>query len=259
MGLLENAKFVDVLTANSDVVVHKCAFSDGKTVITKGYNKCDVTRAPYQQELRVLTKIKSRHIINLLETVETDDKYILILEDGGSSLFDLASSGHTFSERRIRAIARGVCKALKVLHQHHIVHGDIKLENIVVKRHHHAKLIDFGLSETVFEESSTNEYCGSTFYRAPELILGKPHGAKVDVWALGITLSALAMHHFPFSSDNEYMNAMDVIAEQPDLEDMKKQYSEVFVDLVKQILEKDPSKRLSIKEILRHPWFRQKP
>lgn len=88
---------------------------------------------------------------------------------------------------------------MQYLHDRNIIHRDIKLENILITKQRHVKLIDFGFSTEIFS-ASLQTFCGTPSYIAPEMIAKKGYGRSVDVWALGITLYKMVSGHFPFKA-----------------------------------------------------------
>jgi serine/threonine protein kinase len=131
----------------------------------------------------------------------------------------------------------------------------VKLENFVINNQGIVRLIDFGLSEKIPKGQISKSPCGSTFYRPIELIKGIGHNTKTDVWALGITVFALATRHFPFCSDDEYSNVVDITLSQADLRRVEGKFSAEFVELLRWMLQKKLNDRPTIGECLESPWF----
>ena len=98
-----------------------------------------------------------------------------------------------FTEKRIKKVARQVLSALDFLHRRcHVIHADVKPENILVKsfKSCEVKLIDLGSS--CFRSDRLSGYVQSRSYRAPEVILGVQYGSPIDIWSLGCVLAELA-------------------------------------------------------------------
>jgi serine/threonine protein kinase len=79
----------------------------------------------------------------------------------------------------------------------------------------------------------------------------------VDIWALGVTIVALTTGHFPFTSDNEFMHAVEVISAPPMLDAVKSRFGEDLVDLVQSMLATNPEAQPTIDECLKHRWVRR--
>lgn len=117
------------------------------------------------------------------------------------------------------------------------------------------KVIDLGLSCSVWPGRLLTSYCGSVEYAAPEVLLRQPHdGRGVDVWALGVILYTLVVGFRPFldrkaALQGDYIS-LDEVAQSPDGVDTTPE----FRDLLQQIFQMDPRQRISIHGIMAHPW-----
>ncbi|XP_004677570.1 PREDICTED: maternal embryonic leucine zipper kinase [Condylura cristata] len=158
--------------------------------------------------------------------------------------------------------------ALKNLrHQHicqlyHVLETTNKIflvleENLLFDEYHKVKLIDFGLCG---KPKSNKDYhlqtcCGSLAYAAPELIQGKSYlGSEADVWSMGILLYVLMCGFLPFDDDN-VMNLYKKIMRGK--YEVPKWLSPSSILLLQQMLQVDPKKRISMKNLLSHPWIMQ--
>lgn len=109
--------------------------------------------------------------------------------EGGT--LDQVAKSVNFTEPQISFVAREVLKALEYLHSENLVHRDLKSSNIMLSIKGEVKLIDFGLCVDISSGKKT-AMVGSPFWMPPEMIRRLPHGAKVDIWSLGICLVELA-------------------------------------------------------------------
>ncbi|KAG1146867.1 hypothetical protein G6F37_004481 [Rhizopus arrhizus] len=172
-------------------------------------------RSSIEREIGVLKYIYHTNIVRLEATMETEQFICIVLEyvEGGE-LFDLVQKMHYQSrlarqkvdETTIKNLFLQLVKAVKWLHEHHIVHRDLKLENILIHKEDEQivlKITDFGLARVVDPESPLlTTRCGSEEYAAPEILQGKGYdGKKTDTWALGIILYALLVGYLPFRYD----------------------------------------------------------
>ena len=247
--------FQSKLCENLASSVRKCRDENGRELVAKIYRRTPSTTATYTKELRALQTFKHKNISKLVDHFTTDDQLVLILQDCGEEAFNIISNGQMWTENELRDMIHGIFDAVKLIHDKNAIHGDIKLENICIDRDGQAYLIDFGLVEFLNINETSSAPCGSSFYRSPELEMGKPHNAKIDVWALGLTLYTMAMGEFPFCTDDEYANSIEVISSQPDFTAFRERYSDDFADLVEMMLTKDSIQRPTIAKCLEHPWF----
>ena len=96
-----------------------------------------------------------------------------------------------------------ILSALDYCHQNAIIHRDLKPENLLLDDKKNIKIIDFGFGNNYRSNELLDTFCGSPFYAAPEMILGKKYiGPEVDVWSLGVILFALLCGHLPFDDEN---------------------------------------------------------
>ncbi|PWN42422.1 kinase-like protein [Ceraceosorus guamensis] len=183
-------------------------------------------RVSWVREVEVLKHISHPSIVRFIDSFSTPRHHNLVLEhvDGGE-LFEFLAKYHPMLAARewlVRRIFGEVAHAVGWMHSIHLVHRDIKLENIILTKDIFAavagqnvapadvapvpllKISDFGLSRFVDPASPMLETrCGSEEYAAPELIIGKRYdGRATDVWALGVVLYALICGFLPFLEDS---------------------------------------------------------
>ena len=90
-----------------------------------------------------------------------------------------------------------ICKGLQAVHQHGIIHRDLKLQNILMKENV-PKICDFGLAKKLPQNQMAESYCGTRPYFSPELLEKKSYSYKADLWALGVILYRMLFKEFPF-------------------------------------------------------------
>ena len=167
----------------------------GTQTVTKRFFK----RSDLLHEVYILSKLNhAPHISKMIDYNE--DTNCLIMQDGGETLFDLRDVLH---DNWIDIIGR-VMIATSSLHERMIVHGDIKLENVLVDEFGNVRLCDFGhariLQQHEIYKPTLKTLRGSPAYTAPEILNGQPYnGFRSDVWSIGILLFAFVMNFFPFT------------------------------------------------------------
>uniref|UniRef100_A0A3B3CDU3 Protein kinase domain-containing protein n=1 Tax=Oryzias melastigma TaxID=30732 RepID=A0A3B3CDU3_ORYME len=188
------------------------------------------------------------NLVKFVEWFHYNGHFCIVFEMLDKSLYNIMR-GRDFrplSLKEIKAIARQLLVALKGLKKINMVHCDIKLDNIMLKDHasesFRLKLIDFGFAKKA-EDLETGATIQNLIFRAPEVILGLPLDERVDLWAVGYILAFLYTGFPIHPKDSEY-NIIKFV------ENLEK-----FIDLLKQMLEIDPKKRISINRALRHPFF----
>jgi calcium-dependent protein kinase len=195
------------------------------------------------------------HVARLLDVYETDTQINLVMEcvEGGE-LFDRVSKMKGFSEQDSADATRQMLLALHHVHSHGMVHRDLKLENFLFdhKGCNHLKMIDFGFSKLVEGRMKTS--CGTLAYVAPE-VLERNYTSACDLWSMGVIVFVLLSGHMPFyGNSEEQMKAV----ERAKYEFKPAHWANISAtakSFVKSLLEKDPSKRLTSKTALQHPWI----
>ncbi|XP_036711547.1 maternal embryonic leucine zipper kinase isoform X2 [Balaenoptera musculus] len=209
-------------------------------------------------EIDALKNLRHQHICQLYHVIETANKIFMVLEYcPGGELFDYIISQDRLSEEETRVVFRQIVSAVAYVHSQGFAHRDLKPENLLFDEDHKLKLIDFGLCA---KPKGNKDYhlqtcCGSLAYAAPELIQGKSYlGSEADVWSMGILLYVLMCGFLPFDDDNVmalYKKIMRGKYEVP------KWLSPSSILLLQQMLQVDPKKRISVKNLLNHPWIMQ--
>lgn len=152
-----------------------------------------------------------------------------------------------FSEAKV--IFAQLIRALSYCHLNGVAHRDLKLENIVVDSQLKVTLIDFGLSECNLDTHTTSsEHCGSLDYAPPEIIYGKTYSPiKADIWSAGVVLFTLLFAEFPFDCRTGHIDYTSIEFPKPITMSMKK--------LIKGMLDPNPDTRMTLKEIMTHPFL----
>lgn len=139
-------------------------------------------------ERNVLIRASSPFLVGLKFSFQTPEKLYLVLDYmNGGELFYHLQKETVFSEARTRFYICELILALEHLHKYDIVYRDLKPENILLDSSGHIALTDFGLcKEHVSFNDTTNTFCGTAEYLAPEVLTGQGYGKAVDWWSLGI-------------------------------------------------------------------------
>jgi serine/threonine protein kinase len=254
--ITDDLTFSEELCKGSGSILWQGWSSTHGKVVGKAYpNNISLAKSVYEREVSILSSLKHPNIVKYVGSYQTADSYVIVMKDGGECLFDYLESHNSFSEETLRDISKQMFTSLFHCHSNQICHGDVKLENFVISSQGRVKLLDFGLAEKIPEGQTSKAPCGSTFYRPLELIRGMGHTTKIDVWALGITLFALATGRFPFCADDEYSNVIDVALSEPDLSQVEGRYSGMLVELLRGMLQKRADDRPTVEECLESPWF----
>ena len=244
--------------------IHK---ENKRKVAIKIINKKLVSSFDLEQvktEIEILKIAQHPNIIRLYEIFE-NEKYIYIIMEycGGGDLFSyIEKRGFQLKESRAAEIIHKLSTAIYYLHQYGIIHRDLKPENILMTNENDdsdIRLLDFGLGKIIGPNEYCNEPFGTFSYAAPEVILEKPYNFKADLWTIGVITYLLLAGFLPFDDENSEKEIARQTVYEPTpfpknvWENISKE-GKMFVD---NLLEKDPKKRMGIKEILEHPWLQK--
>jgi serine/threonine protein kinase len=160
-------------------------------------------------------------------------------------------------EEQISVICREALKGLAYLHQLKIVHRDIKSGNIMINAEGEVKLADFGVSAQLTESiNKKNTFVGTPFWMSPEVIMQTQHDGKADIWSLGITAIEMAEMVPPHSTVHP-MRLLFLVPKEdaPKLQDQSQsRWTSDFHSFIETCLVKDPLRRPSALELLKHPF-----
>ena len=221
-------------------------------IITKADVRTDKMKERLDREIENHKKMNHPYIAPLFSVTENILHYFLVMEYvPGGSLLDRISEAGRLTEREARHYFRQILSALTYLHQQlHIAHRDLKCDNVMIDEHNNVRLIDFGFSKS-FDNDLLRTNCGSPRYAAPEMFRSGPYTEACDVWSLGVILYVSVCGKFPFDSLNMQDLGHVVLTAEPEYPD---HLSHNVSDLLRGMLRKSPSARLTIDKITAHPW-----
>ncbi|SGY18797.1 BQ5605_C014g07476 [Microbotryum silenes-dioicae] len=208
-------------------------------------------------ERTVLAQVNNPFIVPLKFSFQNAEKLYLVLAfvNGGELFHHLQREGR-FSEERSRFYAAELLCALEHLHSFNVIYRDLKPENILIDYVGHIALCDFGLCKLNMGDSeTTNTFCGTPEYLAPELLLGHGYQKTVDWWTLGTLLAEMLQGLPPYYSENTNEMYQKILTDPLKLAD---DVSPDAKSLIQGLLTRDPAQRLGsngAEEIKRHPFF----
>ncbi|XP_016974395.1 phosphorylase b kinase gamma catalytic chain, skeletal muscle/heart isoform isoform X2 [Drosophila rhopaloa] len=229
---------------------------------TNPYHMLEATR----QEISILRQVMGHpYIIDLQDVFESDAFVFLVFElCPKGELFDYLTSVVTLSEKKTRTIMRQIFEGVEYIHAKNIVHRDLKPENILLDENHNVKITDFGFARQLQESEKLTDLCGTPGYLAPETLKcnmfeGSPgYSQEVDIWACGVIMFTLLVGCPPFWHRKQMVMLRNIMEGKysftsPEWADI----SEDPKDLIRKCLVVDPAQRITVTEVLRHPFFNQ--
>uniref|UniRef100_A0A3P9NJM9 Maternal embryonic leucine zipper kinase n=1 Tax=Poecilia reticulata TaxID=8081 RepID=A0A3P9NJM9_POERE len=229
----------------------------GEKVAIKIMNKKDLgdDLPRVKVEIAAMKNLSHQHVCRLYHVIETSTQIFMVLEYcPGGELFDYIIAKDKLSEQETRVFFRQIVSAMAYVHSQGYAHRDLKPENLLIDADRNLKLIDFGLCAKpkggLGYELMT--CCGSPAYAAPELIQGKAYiGSEADVWSMGVLLFALLCGYLPFDDDNCMILYRKIMRGKYD---NPQWLSPGSVILLNQMMQVDPKRRLTVRQLLDHPW-----
>ena len=253
----------------------------GRVVAIKSFKKTPIEKFKHkmkkiQYETELMKRFNHKNITKILE-VFNDEEYMLIIMEyiNGGNLFSFVKKRRKLSEKMAKFLFRQIILGIQHIHSKNVVHRDIKLENILIDFDNNVKICDFGIGKVLENEDELlYDKCGTPMYMAPEIILANDDngykGFPVDIWSSGITLYIMLSGSLPFNIKNKNNNKEDMalnsikdknnIFLQNQIINVKpKEIENISIEaknLLKGLLNKNPSKRLTCSQILNHPWLK---
>ena len=221
-------------------------------------NKTNQNEKPYfRRELEVMYKIHHPNVVKLFGHFE-DNKYCYFIMEyiSKGNVYTLLNldKKKQLSSKLVANIIKDVTSAIYFLHHMEppIIHRDIKPENVLLNDGMMAKLTDFGWSNYIQDEKERKTVCGTPIYLSPEIIKEQGHDKRVDIWCIGVLLFELITGKVPFQGNSIETLKNNIlhlkIAWPQDINPSAK-------DLISKILKLDPNQRISLEEIIEHPFI----
>jgi serine/threonine protein kinase len=199
------------------------------------------------EEIKMQQLCKHDNIVEIYEWFIHDNVMYIIMEKLDCDLW-IKLTNEQLTKSQIKSILYDILKALNFCHSQGIIHNDIKLENIVLNNTTgKAKLCDFGSASYIDDPPII---AGTQEYFSPEVIRDKYYNIKSDSWTFGMLVYELLTGFYPFGQNN-YL--FDILNNEPDYSGLKM----VDKDLITKLLEKDPKKRITLKEVEKHAFFKK--
>mmetsp|Transcript_35563 Transcript_35563/g.48592 ORF Transcript_35563/g.48592 Transcript_35563/m.48592 type:complete len:329 (+) Transcript_35563:172-1158(+) len=237
-------------------------------ISTKTQNKVTLKKVDLTQrnlklfisELSILKRSSHPNIVEYIDSYLVKDQLWIVQEIRECCLTDILDQFESIqmTEDQIAHVCRETLRALWYLHNQHIIHRDIKSDNILMGLDGSCKITDFGFSAQLNAQSKRQTVAGTSYWMAPEVIKGEEYGPKVDVWSLGIMAHEMYEGEPPYM-DKDPIKALFLIVSKgrPPFKNSKG-VSPEFKDFVDVATRMDPDDRPSTKEMLQHPFLKKR-
>ncbi|KAF8899460.1 CAMK/CAMKL/AMPK protein kinase [Infundibulicybe gibba] len=241
--------FGKVKMATHTITGHKVAMK----YISKAVIHREKTKTRVRREFEYMRTLRHPHIIKLYEVISTPTDIIFVLEYAGGELFNYIVANGRMPEPRARRFFQQIISGIEYSHRLKIVHRDLKPENVLLDDDLNVKIADFGLSNEISDGDFLTTSCGSPNYAAPEVIRGGVYaGPEIDVWSSGVILYVMLCGRLPFEDDD--VQVLFTKISQGSYH-MPSYISHEARTLINAMLAVDPIKRITVPEIIQHPFF----
>ncbi|ORZ04560.1 aurora kinase A-like protein [Lobosporangium transversale] len=210
-----------------------------------------------RREIDIQSNLRHKHILRLDTFFHDEKRVYLVLEYAPQGeLYKRLRKMVKFPEWQASKYIYELATALAYLHRKHVIHRDIKPENLLLGAHGELKISDFGWSVHAPSPSSRRlTFCGTLDYLAPEMVEGRVHSNRVDVWSLGVLCYEFLVGKPPFEGlQEEDRQATYSRIAKVDL-DIPETISSEARDLILKLLKYHPDHRLGLERVLLHPWI----
>ncbi|XP_013988936.2 serine/threonine-protein kinase Nek4 isoform X2 [Salmo salar] len=261
---MNNYMFIRVVGKGSygevNLVKHK---TDRKQYVIKKLNLTTSSkreRRAAEQEAQLLSRLRHPNIVTYRESWEGEDCQLYIAMgfcEGGDLYHRLKQQkGDLLPERQVVEWFVQIAMALQYLHEEHILHRDLKTQNIFLTKTNIIKVGDLGIARVLENQNDmASTLIGTPYYMSPELFSNKPYNHKSDVWALGCCVYEMTTLKHAFNAKD--MNSLVYRIVEGKLPQMPSKYDPQLGALIKSMLCKRPEDRPDVKLILRQPYIKR--
>ena len=212
------------------------------------------------REVEILQGLKGHNnVVCYRDVFEDEDDVHIVMElcEGGELFDSIIDKGH-YTEKDAAEVIRSMAEVMTYCHSNGVFHRDLKPENFLLKKNDdgraHIKLTDFGLSVFFKDGDIFDERLGSAYYIAPEILQGR-YDYMADMWSVGVIMFLLLTGYAPFNGhdDQAIFDAIQRGHYEDDTEEWRA-VSNSAKAVIRKLLTKNPTKRITAKELLMEPW-----
>lgn len=187
------------------IKVLKSEYSDDKKFVAK-----------FRAEAQSAARLSHPNVVNVYDVGEEDGIYFIVMElVEGITLKSFIERKGKLDTKEAVGVAIQIAQGMEAAHSNHIIHRDIKPQNIIISREGKVKVTDFGIAKMATSETITSNAMGSVHYISPEQARGGFSDERSDIYSLGITMYEMLTGRVPFSGDNTVSVALLHLQEEP--------------------------------------------
>lgn len=212
-------------------------------------------------ERKVMSRLSHPNIVKFYCSFRDHHSLYLVMElCRGGDLFGLISQ--EYQNQQEQGVSDAACSfeltqfymaelinALEYMHSQHVIHRDIKPDNLLLSKHGHLKVTDFGTAKDQDGESSdVCQFCGTASYVSPEVLHDKPASRAADLWAVGCLIFQMFTGRAPFVGENDYLTFQVIINHSSDEFEFPSSVPETAQDLIRKLLVQEPDERIGAQQ-----------
>ncbi len=214
-----------------------------------------ILKAEYNEDKKFIDKFRAEaqsvaglshpNIVNVYDVGEDENLHYIVMElvEGITLKHFIEKKGY-LEQREATGIAIQIARGMEAAHQNHIIHRDIKPQNIIISREGKVKVTDFGIAKAVTSNTITSNAMGSVYYISPEQARGGYSDEKSDIYSLGVTIYEMLTGQVPFSGENTVSVALAHIQEEPiNIRTLNPEVSASLDRIVQKCMQKKPERR----------------
>ena len=213
----------------------------------------DVVR--FQREIDAMAILKHENVVSMHDFFSDESNFYIVMDYcQNGELMDYIAKNNKIVEPTAALIFEQIVSAIAYCHSFGVAHRDLKPENVLFDKFPHVKVADFGLCGYINPSKLMSTFCGSPCYSAPECLYHHDYdGQKSDIWSLGVILYLMVVGNHPWNVHNINLMMKDIVSCNYKV---PKEVSPECKDLIEKILVYEPTQRLSLEQILKHPWIK---
>lgn len=213
-------------------------------------------------EIDILSVCRHPNIVELIEAYYYESRLWMLIEfcEGGAVDSIMNELEKPLTEPQIKYICHELCEGLSFLHKNKVIHRDLKAGNVLLTLGGQVKIADFGVSaKNKYTLQKRDSFIGTPYWMAPETIQcetvrDNPYDYKADIWSLGITLIEFAQRDPPHHDMSPVRVLLKIQKGEPPKLDFPSRWSKEFSEFIALCLQKDPTKRPTAEELLKHSF-----